>query len=82
MYERCLFDQRYSYFNNNLSKCQRGCRHGYSTQHYLLVMVEILRTSQIKEDLVGTLLKDLSKAFDCRKHGLFIAKPAARGFDS
>ena len=77
-----MFDQWYSYFNNNLSKCQCGCRQGYSTHHYLLVMIEKLKTSQIKEDLVGTLLTDLLKTFDCLKHDLFIAKPAAHGFDS
>ena len=35
-----------------------------------------------KDGLAGGLLTDLSKAFDCIKHGLLIAKPSIYGFDS
>ena len=38
IYERCLYDQMYKYFNHILSKWQCGFRKGFSTQHYLLVM--------------------------------------------
>ena len=40
IYERCLYDQMYKYFNHILSKWQCGFRKGFSTQHCLLVMTE------------------------------------------
>ena len=40
IYERFMFDQMYSYFNQILSKYQCGFRQGHSTQHNLLLMVE------------------------------------------
>ena len=81
IYERCIFDQRYSYFNQILFKhhCRFGQRH--STQHSLLTMVEKLKKSLDNSGVGGMLLTDLSKAFDCLRRDLLIAKLAAYGFD-
>ena len=81
IYERCMFDQMYSYFNQILSKHQCGFRQGNSTQHSLLLMVEKLKKSLDNSGVVGMLLTDLSKAFDCLRHDLLIAKLAAYSFD-
>ena len=81
IYERCLYDQMYKYFNHILSKWQCGFRKGFSTQHYLLVMTEKWRKCLDKGDISGAILTDLSKAFDCILHDLLIAKLAAYGFD-
>ena len=43
IYERCLYDQMYKYFNHILSKWQCGFRKDFSTQHCLLVMKEKLQ---------------------------------------
>ena len=40
IYERCMYDEMYKYFDQILSKYQCGFRQGYNTQHCLLVMVE------------------------------------------
>ena len=40
IYEKCIFDQMYSYFNQILSKHQCGFRQGHSSQHSLLLMVK------------------------------------------
>ena len=77
IYERCMFDQMYSYFNQILSKHQCGFRQGHSTQHRLLLMVEKLKKSLDNSGVGRMLLTDLSKPFYCLRHDLLIAKLAA-----
>ena len=40
LYERCLYDQMYKYFNHILSQWQCAFRKGFSTQYCLFVMTE------------------------------------------
>ena len=82
IYERCMYDQMYKYFDQILSKYQCGFRQGYNTQYCLLMMVEKWKEVFDKSGLDGALLTDLSKSFDCIKHDLLIAKLAAYRFDS
>ena len=82
IYERCMYDQMCQYFDQILSIYQCGFRRSYNARHCLLVMVEKWKEVLDKGGLSGALLTDLSKAFDCIKHDLLIAKPAAYGFDS
>ena len=81
IYERCLYDQMYKYFNHILSKWQYGFRKGFSTQHCLLAMTEKWRKCLDKGGISGAILTDLSKAFDCILQDLLMAKLAAYGFD-
>ena len=81
-YERCMYDQMYKCFDQILSKHQCGFSQGYNTQHCLLMMVGKWREALDKDGLDRALLTDLSKAFDCIKFDLLIAKLAAYGFDS
>ena len=81
IYERCMFDQIYCYFNQILSKHQCGFRQGHSTQHSLFLTVEKLKKSLDNSGVGGTLLTDLLKAFACLRHDSLIAKLAAYGFD-
>ena len=56
-------------------------RKGHSTQHVLVRMIEEWKKSIDNDKLVGAVLMDLSKAFDCIPHDLLIAKLSAHGFD-
>ena len=80
IYEKCIFDQMYSYFNQILSKHQCGFRQGQSTKNNLLLMVEKLKKSLDNSGVAGMLLTGLWKVFDCLRHHLLIAKLAAYGF--
>ena len=80
VYERCLYDQMSNFFEDIFSKYQCGFRKGYSAQHCLLVMIEKWKRIVDYGGVFGALLTDLSKAFDCIPHDLFIAKLEAYGF--
>ena len=57
-----------------------GFREKYSTQHALIKLVEACRKCLDGKGIVGIVLMDLSKAYDCLPHDLLIAKLAAYGF--
>ena len=68
-----MYCQMYAYLNKILSKCQCGFRQEHSTQHCLLIMTE--KWHECLDNgggISGTLLTDLSKAFDCLLHDLLI----------
>ena len=75
IFERIICKQQTIFFDNILSKYQCGFRKGHSTQHCLLLMLEIWKKALDSKEAFGALLTDhLSIAFDCLNHELFIAK--------
>ena len=63
-----------SFFNSLLSKDQCVLRRGYSAQHRLISLIEKCKKSVDNGDAFGALLTDVSKAFDCLHHEVFISK--------
>ena len=63
------------------SKYQCGFRKSFNAQHCLLTMVEKWRKTLDEGGETGTVLTDLSKAFDCIDYNLLIAKLNAYGFE-
>ena len=53
----------------------------YSTHRVLLRLIKELKTNLNNNFVVGAVLKDLYKAFDCIHHDLLIAKLSANGFE-
>ena len=80
VFERSMFAQMSSFFDNFLSKQQCGFRKGYSTQQCLLALLEKWKRAVDSGQMFGALLTDLSKAFDCLDHELLIAELNAYGF--
>ena len=81
IFEKDMFSQITSYIDKYLSPFLCGFRKGYSTQHSLMVMLNVWKKAIDSGKLAGALLTDLSKAFDCLNHELLIAKLEAYGFD-
>ena len=81
IYERCLYDQIYTYLDKIFSRCQCGFRKGISTQNVLLTMIEKLKISRENKQFCAAILTDLSKAVNYIPYDLLIAKLNAYGFD-
>ena len=77
--KRVLYNQLNSFFENKLSKFLCGFRRNYSTQHTLFRLLKDWQLCLDNSGVVGTILMDLSKAYDCLPHDLLIAKLAAYG---
>ena len=82
VFERYILNQMLEHVNLILSDKMSAYRKGYSSQHVLLKLTEEWRKHlDKKKQIVGAVLMDLSKAFDCIPHELLIAKLSAYGFD-
>ena len=79
-YERVVKDQLALSMENYFSPMVSAYRKNYSTQHVMTRLVEEWREHLDKNFVVGAVLTDLSRAFDCIAHYLLIAKLAAYGF--
>ena len=75
-----MFTQMTKFFENIFFRYQYGFRKGFSRQQCVLAMLEKWKRSIDKSKTFGTLLTDLSKAFDCLDNELLIAKINAYGF--
>ena len=74
VFEKLICRQRSNHFDNILSKFRCGFRKGCSPQHCLLLMTDKWKKAIDNNKVFGDLLTDLSKAFDCICHDLFVAK--------
>ena len=80
IYERIFADQMNAFIDVKLSPLLCGFRKGFSTKDALLKLLESWRSKLENGQYVGTILCDLSKAFDTLPHDLIIAKLHAYGF--
>ena len=59
-----------------------GFRKAHSTEDALFKLLQALQEELDKSVFVGTILMDLSKAYDCLPHDLLVAKFEAYGIDT
>ena len=81
IFERIIFNQLAGYFDSIFHSQLCGFRSKHNTQHALLRMIGHWHQCLDRSGKVGSILMDLSKAFDCIDHELLIAKLSAYGLD-
>ena len=79
VFEKFLAHQITPFLNIVFSCHLSAFRQGYCWQDTLLTLIENWRKDLLKNNKIGALLMDLSKAFDCMPHELLIAKFKAYG---
>ena len=80
VFERVIFDQINDFMQKKFSDLLCGFRKGFSTQIALTRLLQKWQQSLDNKDVLGTVLIDLSKAYDCIQHDLLLAKLEAYGF--
>ena len=79
IYERFLHDSLSNFTDKVLSKFVSTYRKYYSSNHVLLKLIKDWKKSLDDKNIIGAVLVDLSKAFDCIPHDLHVAKLHAYG---
>ena len=72
LFERTLYDQIESFFKDKFSMYLCGFRKGYSTQYALTHLLYKWQKCLDDKGFIGTILTDLSKAYDCLPHDLLL----------
>ena len=80
IFERVYSDQMTDFFNSILSISLAAFRKSFSCETVLVKLIEDWKALLDKQQVVGAMLLDLSKAFDCLPHRLLLAKLKAYGF--
>ena len=73
VFEKIIYHQLSEYMVNFLSELLCGFRKAHSTQHALFRLIQKWQAERDSGSYVGTILMDLSKAYDCLSHDLLIA---------
>ena len=80
VYEKFLLEKFKPFINSFLSEYMAAYRKKYSTNHVLIRLIENWKKALNEKFLVGTVLMDLSKAFNRIPRDLLIAKLHTYGF--
>ena len=82
VFEKVMYEYALWICGEFLNKLLCGFRKAHSTQHALFRLLQKWQKELDSSGIVGTILMDLSKAYDCLPHDLIIAKLEAYGLDT
>ena len=77
MFNRVLYQQIEDFTNNILLPKLSGFKKEHSTQHTLLNLLKNWQKYLDKSGVVGTVLMDLSKAYNCLSYDFLLTKLSA-----
>ncbi len=77
VFKTIVAEQLMEYFNDIFDPMLCTYRKKYGTEHVLIKLIDSWKYALDNDNFVGTVLMDLSKAFDCITHGLLITKMSA-----
>lgn len=79
VFEIVIANQLMEYFKDIFNDLLCAYRKKYSTEHLLIKLLDSWKWALDNDLFCGTILMDLTKAFDCMPHGLLVAKMHAYG---
>ena len=82
VFEKIMYDQLYEYAETFLNKLLCCFCKSHSTHHALFTLLQKWQKELDSSGIVGTILMDLSKTYDCLPHDFIIAKLGASGLDT
>ena len=78
---KVIYNQLSDYSESFLNNIQCGFRKAHNTQHAMFKLLQSWQQVLDNGGFIGTILMDLSKAYDCIPHNLLIAKLECYGVD-
>ena len=81
IFEKVIYEQLSQYLEKYLNSLLCGFRKAHSSQHALFKLLQAWQEELDKSGFVGTILMDLSKAYDSLPHHLLVTKFEAYGID-
>ena len=82
VFEKMMYDQLYEHTETFLNKLLCDFCKAHSTQHALFRLLQKWQKVLDSSGIVGTILMDLTKAYDCLPHDLIIGKLETYGLDT
>ncbi len=82
VFETIVANQLMEYFKSIFDDMLCAYRKKYGTEHVLIRLIDSWKCALDENKFVGTVLMDLSKAFDCIPHSLLITKMHAYGLSN